>query len=351
MTDAFVLPLISWYRENRKSMPWREDPTPYHVWISEIMLQQTRIEAAIPYYERFLKALPDVQALAAVSEEDLLKLWEGLGYYSRARNLKKAAMVIMERFGGVIPDDAESLRNLPGIGDYTAGAIASIAYGKPEPAVDGNVLRVMMRYTACNEDILEEKTRRRVRQELKEIYPAGQDAQRLTEALMELGEVICLPNTVPQCERCPLKALCEGKKQNRAAELPVRLVKTKKRTEEKTVLRLLAGGRMALRKRADTGLLAGLWELPNLPGHLTENEVRDALAAQGLNVLSAVPLGEGKHVFTHVTWLMTGYEVTLADPTGEYTWIDPARLTDAYAVPTAFRRFLPKISENGETKK
>ena len=204
---ACVAPLLSWYRGARRELPWRAEPTPYRVWVSEIMLQQTRIEAVIPYYERFMAELPDVAALAAVPEERLLKLWEGLGYYSRARNLKKAAERVTAEHGGALPADAAALRKLPGIGDYTAGAIASIAFGLPEPAVDGNVLRVVMRLTACGDDVLEQRTRRRVAGELRAVYPSGGEAGLLTEALMELGETLCLPNGEPRCESCPLRTL------------------------------------------------------------------------------------------------------------------------------------------------
>ena len=179
--------LVEWYAAHKISMPWREDPTPYHVWISEIMLQQTRIEAAIPYYYRFLEALPDIPSLAAVEDDKLLKLWQGLGYYSRARNLKKAAVEILDRYDGRLPADAKALRGLPGIGDYTAGAIASIAYGLPEPAVDGNVLRVVMRLTACDDDILAPSTRKRVAEMLRAVYPSGADAAALT-ALPGVGQ-------------------------------------------------------------------------------------------------------------------------------------------------------------------
>ena len=189
--------LLAWYSASRRLLPWRQDPTPYHTWIAEIMLQQTRIEAVIPYYERFLRELPDVSALAAVSEDRLLKLWEGLGYYSRARNLKKAALLLMERYDGELPASAVELRKLPGIGDYTAGSIASISFGLPEPAVDGNVLRVMTRVLACGDDIAAPATRRAVTELLRAHYPSGDSAALLTEGIMELGETVCLPNGIP----------------------------------------------------------------------------------------------------------------------------------------------------------
>ena len=218
LPDAVSL-IPEWYSAGRRLLPWRQDPTPYHTWIAEIMLQQTRIEAVIPYYERFLRELPDVSALAAVPEDRLLKLWEGLGYYSRARNLKKAALLLMEHYGGELPASAAELRKLPGIGDYTAGSIASISFGLPEPAVDGNVLRVMTRLLACADDIAAPATKRAVTELLRAHYPSGDDAALLTEGIMELGETVCLPNGSPLCERCPLRGLClahqEGKELSR----------------------------------------------------------------------------------------------------------------------------------------
>ena len=207
LSDAVSL-ILDWYSLSRRPLPWRQDPTPYHTWIAEIMLQQTRIEAVIPYYERFLRELPDVPALAAVSEDRLLKLWEGLGYYSRARNLKKAAMLLMEHYGGALPASAAELRKLPGIGDYTAGSISSISFGLPEPAVDGNVLRVMTRLFACADDIAAPATKRAVTELLRAHYPTGEAAALLTEGIMELGETVCLPNGAPFCDRCPLRGLC-----------------------------------------------------------------------------------------------------------------------------------------------
>ncbi|MBR6760974.1 MAG: A/G-specific adenine glycosylase, partial [Oscillospiraceae bacterium] len=189
--------LIPWYQQNARSLPWRIDREPYHVWLSEIMLQQTRVEAVKPYYIRFLKRLPTLRALSLCDEETLMKLWEGLGYYSRARNLRRAAKQIMEAADGVFPSDYESLRRLPGVGEYTAGAIASICYDLPEPAVDGNVLRVIMRLCADESDIAAPETKKNVTAALREVYPEGAAASTLTEAIMELGENICIPNGMP----------------------------------------------------------------------------------------------------------------------------------------------------------
>ena len=331
--------LISWYDGVRRELPWRLDPSPYQVWISEIMLQQTRIEAVIPYYARFLAELPDAAALAAVQEERLLKLWEGLGYYSRARNLKKAAQVVMETYGGTLPREAALLKKLPGIGDYTAGAIASIACGEPEPAVDGNVLRVVMRLTACGEDVLSQKTKRRVSEAMRAVYPSGREAGLLTEGLMELGETVCLPNAEPRCGVCPLREMCLARQEGNPARYPLRSPKKARRQEEKTVLLLRCSGRYALRRREETGLLAGMWEFPNLPGFLDEKELREALCRGGLAAEKIRPCGESRHVFTHVEWLMQGYFVDVSSESGEYVWKSPGEIDAQFAVPTAFKAY------------
>ena len=331
--------LIPWYRSVRRALPWRQAPTAYQVWISEIMLQQTRIEAVIPYYDRFLAELPDLPALAAVPEERLLKLWEGLGYYSRARTLKKAAQLVMDEYGGVLPRRAEELRRLPGVGDYTAGAIASIACGEPEPAVDGNVLRVVMRLTACDEDVLSQKTKRRVTEALRAVYPRGEEAGLLTEGLMELGETVCLPNGAPLCDSCPLRELCQARRDGRESDFPTRRAQKARRIEEKTVLLLRCGGRFALRRREETGLLAGMWEFPSLPGRQDAAAVREALREQGLTPGEIRPCGESRHVFTHIEWHMTGYIAEISRESGEYVWKTPEEIRAGYALPSAFRAY------------
>lgn len=228
------LPLIArWYACARRDLPWRRTREPYHIWLSEIMLQQTRIEAVIPYYHRFLSRFPDIRALAQAEDAQLVKLWEGLGYYSRARYLKKAAVLIMERYGGELPRQAAELKKLPGIGDYTAGAISSIAFGEPEPAVDGNVLRVITRVLACGEDIRLAGTRSRITELLRRCYPAGEDAALLTEGIMELGETVCIPNGEARCRECPLQAHCLAHKNGIEAQFPVKSPMKKRRVEEK----------------------------------------------------------------------------------------------------------------------
>ena len=336
--------LIAWYRENRREMPWRRDKDPYHVWLSETMLQQTRIETVIPYYESFLRELPTVADLAAVPEEKLLKMWEGLGYYSRARNLKKAAESVMTVYGGTFPKEAEALRRLPGIGAYTAGAISSIAFGQPEPAVDGNVLRVYMRLTACADDVLAEKTKARVTGELRTVYPTGADASDLTEGIMELGEVICIPNGVPLCAACPLGGLCRAALTRTTDQYPVRLSKKERRKEARTVFLLCCDGAYAVRRRAAKGLLAGMWEFPNTEGSLSLQEAEDWARSQMTEPIMCEPCGNAKHIFTHVEWQMTGYLVTCNKKASSYEWKTPDEILRDYAIPSAFRYFTKRIS-------
>ena len=341
LVQKIIPRIVLWYRENKIDLPWRCDPTPYHVWISEIMLQQTRIDAVLSYYARFLEALPTVSTLAEVEDDRLLKLWQGLGYYSRARNLKKAAIVVMERYGGVLPSSAEELEKLPGIGSYTAGAIASIAYKKPAPAVDGNVLRVVSRMLASYEDIMQPRVKNEVTQLLRAHYPEGEEASLLTEGLMELGERVCIPNGTPRCEICPVKELCLARSQGIAEELPIRIVKKDKRIEEKTVLVIRSKtGRFAIRKRADEGLLSGMWELVNFDGHGAEGDVEGYLVEKGIRVCSIEALLDSKHIFTHIIWQMKGYAVEAEQESPHFVWKTYEEITSEYAIPTAFKHYV-----------
>ena len=344
MTDAEIiqqaLPAIAdWYALSRRVLPWREDPTPYRVWISEIMLQQTRIEAVIPYYERFLRELPDVAALAAVEEDRLLKLWEGLGYYSRARNLKKAAETVMRDYGGSLPHRAQELRRLPGIGDYTAGAIASIACGEPEPAVDGNVLRVLSRLLENEGDVLSPAVKKSCTELLRQHYPAGEAAALTTEGLMELGETVCIPNGAPKCLLCPLRALCRAGQNGTAERYPVKAPPKARRQEQRTVLLLRCGARYAIRQRPKSGLLAGLWEFPNEPGLPDE----EALRSRFPMALSVTDCGRAKHIFTHVEWHMQGFLLELPEELPDFLWETPQAIRERYSFPTALRSYLKLI--------
>ena len=344
MTDAEIieqaLPRIAdWYALSRRVLPWREEPTPYRVWISEIMLQQTRIDAVIPYYRRFLAELPDAAALAAVEEDRLLKLWEGLGYYSRARNLKRAAEIVMRDYGGELPHTAAQLRTLPGIGDYTAGAIASIACGEPEPAVDGNVLRVLSRLLENSGDILSPAVKKSVTSLLREHYPRGEAAALTTEGLMELGETICIPNGAPKCELCPWRSLCRAHQNGTEEKFPVKAPPRPRRIEERTVLLLRWGTRWAIRQREKKGLLAGLWELPNELGAVTEEELR----ARFPQAERIDPCGSAKHVFTHVEWHMEGWLLDLRKPLPGLTWETAEEIRAHYSIPTALKAYLALI--------
>ena len=340
---AAIRLILEWYRASRRLLPWRQDPTPYHTWIAEIMLQQTRIEAVIPYYERFLHELPDIPSLASVSEDRLLKLWEGLGYYSRARNLKKAAQILQAHYGGMLPASAAELKKLPGIGDYTAGSIASISFGLPEPAVDGNVLRVMTRLLACPDEIDTTATKRNMGDLLRSHYPIGEDAALLTEGLMELGETVCLPNGSPRCEVCPLRGLCAAHAVGEELSYPVKAPKKPRRVEERTIFLLCHRGRYAIRKRPGSGILAGLWEFPNTDGRLSRKSALEALEAMDLTVEQLETCGETKHVFTHMEWHMTGYLVECTEESPFFLWVTPEELLQKYSLPTAFRFFQRKL--------
>ena len=336
-----VRPLLAWYRSRARVLPWRQQPTPYRVWISEIMLQQTRVEAVKPYFDRFLAALPTVQSLADTPEDVLLKLWEGLGYYNRARNLQKAAQRVVADFGGALPADYDALLTLPGIGPYTAGAIASIAYGIAMPAVDGNVLRVVSRILASPHDIAEPSVKEAVFARLQEILPPDAPGD-FNQALMELGATVCLPKSAARCADCPVASLCLAKAQDAVAALPVKAPKKARRVEEKTVFLLLAGGRAALRKRPKRGLLAGLWELPHAEGRLSTAQARAYLAEQfGFTAQELSPLPDAKHIFTHVEWHMSGYAAHAASPPAGQAlhWVGVRELADDFAVPSAFKPF------------
>ena len=327
--------LVPWFLRARRDLEWRNDPTPYRVWISEIMLQQTRVEAVKPYYDRFLAELPDVAALAAVDEPRLLKLWEGLGYYRRAKNLQAAARKIVDEFGGVFPDDYESVRALPGIGDYTTGAILSIAFGKPFPAVDGNVLRVVSRVAASRADIDAPKLRKELTDALAPVYPAGQCSE-FTQSLMELGAMVCLPNGAPLCLTCPLAGICLASQNGLTDEIPVRKTKAARPVKEFAVVVLRdSTGRFAVRRRPETGLLAGLYEFPNLEGCPGEKALQKAFHAVKIR-----KSGKAKHVFTHVEWDMTLYLAETDDPPDGFEWGSRDSLHSETAIPSAFKAAL-----------
>ena len=334
------IPLLEWFRDNARTLPWRDDPTPYHVWLSEIMLQQTRVAAVLDYYRRFLEEAPDISALAALPEERLLKLWQGLGYYSRARNLQKAAKVIVDEYGGQFPADYANLRALPGVGDYTAGAICSIAFGQAVPAVDGNVLRVYARLCGDDGDISAPTMKKRAAAAVAAAMPLNAPGA-FNQALMELGATVCLPKAAPLCEKCPAKGFCAALAQDRITELPVKAPKKPRRIEERTVWLISRGNRVALRRRPDKGLLAGLWEFPNEPGD------GPLPAAWGIKALSGEYAGQARHIFTHIEWRMTIRAARAASdslPPG-WVWARGVELEEKYAVPSAFGRALELAKE------
>ena len=332
--------LLPWYRENRRDLPWRQDREPYHVWLSEIMLQQTRVEAVRDYYLRFIRELPDVYALANCDDDRLHKLWEGLGYYSRVRNLKKAARVIVDEYGGEFPRDHGAVLALPGVGPYTAGAICSIAFELPTPAVDGNVLRVLSRLRADGEPIDLPEHKRRVQRELEGIYPRENPGD-FTQALMELGATLCGPNWEPRCGECPCRDFCRGREDWK--NYPVKLPKKERRTERRTVFLLRCGDRYAIEKRPNKGLLAGLWEFPNVSGMLEPQEAVQWAQDRGLKPRDVTAQLERSHIFTHIRWDMRGYILRVDEPAEEFVWKTLEEIDAEAALPTAFRQFREEI--------
>ena len=335
--------LLNWFYANHRILPFRSDPTPYHVWLSEIMLQQTRVSAALPYYERFLAALPDIPALAACEEEKLHKLWEGLGYYSRVQNLQKAAKIVCEQYGGELPADYDALRALPGIGDYTAGAIASISFGLPVPAVDGNVLRVFSRLYNDDGLITDPKVKRAFTARVMEHQPPAAPGD-YNQALMELGALVCVPNGAPLCEQCPLAHLCQARAAGTALSLPRKAAPKARRMEPVTLAVVRSPAGVLLQQRPEKGLLAGLWQ-PVLWENetLTPDEARARLAALGVTCTpdAAKALRPAKHIFSHIEWQMQGYLLaadTQPAPAG-CVWASPEQLTAEYTLPGAFKAY------------
>ncbi|MFC2315983.1 MAG: A/G-specific adenine glycosylase [Selenomonas massiliensis] len=350
--------LLAWRKSapDTRDLPWRDEPTPYHVWISEIMLQQTRAAVVRGYYLRFLDALPSVRDLAEVDDDALMKLWQGLGYYSRARNLKRAAEVIVREHEGQLPNDFDALLALPGIGRYTASAISSFAYGQPRPAVDGNFLRVAARVTANPIDIAKDASKRALEAALVPSYPSGRDAGLLNEAFMDLGATVCLPNGTPLCHTCPAARLCLAHEYGTEQNYPVKTALKARRKEKRTILLLSCGDHIAIRKRPAKGLLAGLWEYPNVDGKLSQHAVRAHLAAEGFEVCTIVPLPPARHIFSHIEWELTGWAVTVTDTNepplmaaeeiegapSPLLWVRREELADKYSIPAAFGYFTPQ---------
>lgn len=350
MLNEAAVRLLRWYQLNKRVLPWREGRNPYYIWVSEIMLQQTRVEAVKPYFHRFLADLPTVRALAECPEEKLLKLWEGLGYYNRVRNMQKSAQHIVEQYGGQMPASYEELLALPGIGSYTAGAIASIAYGIPVPAVDGNVLRILSRLEADPSDIAKQSVKKKAEQMLRTLMSAEDcDPEikahpgELNQAWMDLGAGVCLPGGEPVCVRCPLEDICRAHALHEERAYPVKIKKIKRRREDRTILLVQDGERIALHKRPSEGLLAGLYEFPNLEGTLTEEEALNWVKEQGLDPVRIRTLDPAKHIFSHVEWHMKGYLIRVSSFEGNmkenYLLAEVKTAEAQYAIPSAFRAY------------
>ncbi|SHJ47184.1 A/G-specific adenine glycosylase [Hespellia stercorisuis] len=342
-----VEPLVKWYRANRRQLPWRENVTPYRVWVSEIMLQQTRVEAVKPYYERFLKTLPTVQDLAAAKEDTLLKLWEGLGYYNRIRNMQKAAQQIVYDYNGEFPESYEAIHSLTGIGNYTAGAIGSFAFGIPKPAVDGNVMRVFSRLTASYEDIMKASARSMAEKAIEEVIP--EDAvSDFNQGLIELGALVCVPNGEAKCGICPLAHICRARAEGLVGELPIKKKAKDRRIEKRTVLIFKDGESVAIHKRPAEGLLAGLYELPNELGEMTRKEVIEYSRTIGLAPIRVKKLPAAKHIFSHIEWQMTGYVVQVDELEKNcresMIFASPAEVEKEYSIPSAFSKYMQYLN-------
>ena len=338
-----VEPVIQWYRENHRNLPWRNTRDPYRIWVSEIMLQQTRVEAVKRYYERFLSELPTVKELAEVPEDRLMKLWEGLGYYNRVRNMQKAARQVMEEYQGEFPHTYDTIRSLTGIGNYTAGAVSSFAFGIPKPAVDGNVLRVLSRILASEEDIMKAGVRSWMDRAVEEVIPE-QNASDFNQGLIELGALVCVPNGDPRCRECPAAGLCLAREKGIQTRLPVKAKAKARRIEKRTVLIFRDARGVAIRKRPSRGLLAGLYELPNVEGHLTGRQAADYGKSIGLMPVRVRKLEDAKHIFSHVEWHMIGYEMLVDELEkscgAEMIFAKKEELETVYSIPSAFESYM-----------
>ncbi len=346
-TDRMVEPLLKWFKDSARVLPWRQNPTAYNVWISEIMLQQTRVEAVKPYYDRFMKLFPDVYALANAEDEVLLKVWEGLGYYNRVRNLKKAAIEICETYGGKMPDSYEKIIGLSGIGSYTAGAVLSISYNRKVPAVDGNVLRVLSRIRGDYRDVLDAKVKKDIEEDVRSFMP--QEASAFNQAMMELGAMVCVPNGVPKCEVCPVAKFCYAKAHCCSSELPVKAPKKKRVIEKKTVLIIQDGSKTVLKKRPNEGLLAGMYEFPMLEGEKSRDEVLEYLKGEGFGMLRIKKAPDGKHIFSHKEWHMKGYVIKVdeLEPFSgkeDFLFVETKEAQEKYPLPSAFKVYTKYLS-------
>lgn len=366
--------LLEWYDRHQRRLPWRESKDAYYIWVSEVMLQQTRVETVIPYYERFIEQFPTVEALADAPEEQVLKAWEGLGYYSRARNLQTAVREVKEQYGGVVPDDKASFSSLKGVGPYTAGAVLSIAYNKSEPAVDGNVMRVLSRFFLIDDDIARIRTRQAMERLAQALIPEGR-AGDFNQALMELGATVCTPRS-PSCLTCPVMERCAARLAGRETELPIK-TKAKPPRPESRVAAYISGtgdqaGKILIRQRPVQGLLAEMWELPHIEVSRERWDGTDGVLSPEMDValmqelqagveretgLSIQPLSRHMyttHTFSHIHWNMAVYECRLSGASRagadsgiwpeaslppRYVWMGPEEIGQ-YAFPNVFLRII-----------
>jgi A/G-specific adenine glycosylase len=330
--------LLAWYDDNKRPMPWRTEPTPYRVWISEIMSQQTRIETVMGYFERFMKAFPTIESLAFASLDDVLKEWQGLGYYSRARNIHKAAQVVVHERNGVFPTNVETLLTLPGVGPYTAGAIASIAFQQAAPAIDGNVLRVIARVEGIKESIQSPK----VIKDITSVVTKEMSSTRpgdFNQALMEIGALVCIPNGAPKCEVCPLAYRCFAKKHHLMDAIPPKKKKTLQKVEARTVVVIEYQGKIGIRKREDSGLLASMYELFHVEGHFDAKDMAEQFQLESIH--SLIP---HTHVFSHLIWQMIGYHIVVDQPVEGLMFVSLKEAQTTYAIPNAFWPFLEQLT-------
>lgn len=335
-------PLLEWFYKHKRYMPWREKPNFYYVWLSEIMLQQTRVDTVMSYFEHFIKEVPNIEILANIKEDKLLKLWEGLGYYNRARNSKIAANQIMKDYGGIPPKDYEDILSLKGIGEYTAGAISSIVYNKRVAAVDGNVLRVMTRILKDDSDIMLSKTKKKFKEIIEASMP--DNARDYTQALMELGALICLPNGEPKCSECPLSFCCGAYLTNTIKDYPVKKIKKSKKIEKRSVFLIVYKNQVLIQKRKNQGLLKGLYEYPNMLGHVSKVEMKYIFDEMGLDTSKFQKLPSAKHIFSHLEWHMEGYFVPINKKIPGL-WATYDELRKEYSIPTAFKVYTKELEK------
>lgn len=347
---GFAKDLLDWYDSQKRDLPWRINRDPYRVWVSEIMLQQTRVDTVKPYYANFMEKFPTIEALAQASEEDVLKAWEGLGYYSRVRNLQAAAREVQARYGGIVPDTPEEIRTLKGVGPYTAGAILSIAYEKPEPAVDGNVMRVFSRLLYLTDDIAKPATRIKIEQLVSQVIPERR-AGDFNQALMELGAMVCSPRS-PQCLTCPVYDYCIARREGVQEELPNKGKAKPPRPVQLQVALIVRDGAVMINKRPEQGLLAGMWEFPMVETDVDSETAKKELVARQINERFGVEvevletIGVVQHTFSHLQWNMQVWRCDWISgddlpPTARFAAIGEL---DAYTFPVAHHKIRPMLS-------